>query len=137
MKKKLILISVAVVLLIAVAVYMFQQNKKEDNNLDGNYVSETNELNIIINKNIVSIEEIKENYLHDKIYDRMFNENMDKESFENFVQQALKNMKKGVEYVEISNKLVFWPVEGDSASFQISKLEDGEISFINQIYNKK
>ena len=58
MKKKLILISVAVVLLIAVAVYMFQQNKKEDNNLDGNYVSETNELNIIINKNIVSIEEI-------------------------------------------------------------------------------
>ena len=136
MKKK-ICILILIIFLFGTGIFMYIYFQPKAKSYEGIYYSASNEVTIKIMDGMIYITENQKDYLYQCIYNRMFNENMDKEAFEHFVQRSVANMKQGVEYVERTDLLRFWPVEEDAANFRIELLDNHSISFFNKIYNKK
>lgn len=136
MKKKIFVLTLFIILFgIGILIFIFEQPKEKS--YEGIYFSDSNEASIKIMKEKIYITENQGNYLYQCIYNRMYNENMDKDAFDYFVRQSVAGMKQGVEYVERTDCLRFWPVEEDAANFRIELLDDHSISFFNKIYSKK
>ena len=128
MKKKLhIFVLTMLFFAVAVGIFLYVWNNKEDIDIYGTYVSEQNKLSIEISNKVISIIETEQGYLQD---------NMDKRGFENYVENFIENMKNGIEYERDLDTFYFWPVERDAANFSITLLEDDSISFLNKIYEK-
>lgn len=137
MKKKLhIFVLVMLFLAVAVGIFLYVWNNKVEIDIYGTYVSEQNKLSIEISNKVISITETEQGYLQDFLYSTLYNDNMDKKGFENYVENFIENMKNGIEYERDSDTFYFWPVEGDAANFSITLLEDDSISFFNKIYRK-
>lgn len=137
MKKKLhIFVLTMLFFAVAVGIFLYVWNNKEDIDIYGTYVSEQNKLFIEISNKVISIIETEQGYLQDYLYSTLYNDNMDKRGFENYVENFIENMKNGIEYERDLDTFYFWPVERDAANFSITLLEDDSISFLNKIYEK-
>lgn len=138
-KKKLIIASVSLIIIVIATIFIYQYifHKKEEVSFDGTYSSDTGEVTIAVSKGTIRIIENEKDYIYNRIYDKIYNDKMDREAFDVFARTAIDNMANGTEYSLVSDTMVIWAVEGDAATFSIYPLEDGKLSFFNKIYTKK
>lgn len=138
-KKKLIIASVSLIIIVIATIFIYQYifHKKEEVSFDGTYSSDTGEVTIAVSNGTIRIIENEKDYIYNRIYDKIYNDKMDREAFDVFARTAIDNMANGTEYSLVSDTMVIWPVEGDAATFSIYPLEDGKLSFFNKIYTKK
>ncbi len=120
-KKKLIIASVSLIIIVIATIFIYQYifHKKEEVSFDGTYSSDTGEVTIAVSKGTIRIIENEKDYIYNRIYDKIYNDKMDREAFDVFARTAIDNMANGTEYSLVSDTMVIWPVEGDAATFSI------------------